>query len=172
MPVKRGARATGESWRDHYRTPTDFLNRARMLWGIDEPFDPFPVNYSELYGDMWSGFQNVWGSFAWVNPPFSRYKEAVAHGLQQPTEQLWICAVDNSTKWFQALWDASSGICLLNSRVRFIDPRTGEQTKGTDIGKGNAIFYRGNNPGAFSHHFQDLGRIILKTEGNPHVLGI
>lgn len=156
-----GATATGENWRDNYRTPPEILDRVRLIW--PDYFDPFPIAILIPLPEPWDGFSSEWDSCAFINPPFSKYKQAVQHGLTQPTEQIWLSHTNHDTSWWKALFEASSAVCLLHKRVKFIDPRNGIQTRSTAIGKCQSVFYRGDDVEAFARAFEDIGFIVVSN---------
>lgn len=158
--MKEGAAATGENWRDNYITPPRILEAVNTLWPRGW-FDPCPSKRSCWYdGDsVYDGLVNSWPIESYVNPPFSQYLKWLAHGLPQMVDQLWICHHDSSTERFKRLWNASDAFVLLEDRVKFIDPRTGEPTTNSSYGKSQTIFYIGSDIYQFNHVFKNLGYV-------------
>ncbi len=159
--LKEGAKATGEAWRDNYRTPAYIIDRVNAVFP-DGWLDPCPENpLPGMDGLGMYSFQN-----RYVNPPFSQYQKWVDHWLYQPGEQIWICHTNNSSGWFKQLMAEASALCLLFKRVIFIDPRTGEPCKNSSYGKSQSVIYVGDRPEVFIGEFSKLGYSFLTNKGN------
>jgi hypothetical protein len=155
--IPMGAKATGQSLRDHWQTPPYILEAAvwflKSLPNITEVFDPCPPN------PQLDGLAIEWPPGTFINPPFSQYAKWVDHGIKQKPEQIWICHHNHDTRWFRKLMDYSDAISLLTKRVNFIHPENGHQP-GSAIGKCQSIVYRGRYVDHFEGHFCDLGRVL------------
>lgn len=154
--MKTGAKQTGEDWRDSYGTPPYILKAVAQL--CDYWADPCPPSpHFDGLGREWDEYWD----FVFVNPPFSQYAKWVDHGMKQDCDQVWLSHTNNDTQWFQKLASKASALCLLNKRVKFIDPRTGVETTSTFINKGQCIHYIGNDLEGFNRAFSPLGNVLL-----------
>lgn len=142
--------------KDRWRTPQYILDAVNAFYGTRFWFDPCPPN------PEFDGLSVSWKELNYINPPFSDYLTWVEYGLTQWGEQIWICHHDSSTKRFQKLAARASAILLLDERVKFIDPDTGEQSKGTDAAKSQTLIYIGDKPYSFCDSFQHLGLPLMK----------
>jgi hypothetical protein len=152
--IQRGAKTTGENWRDNYQTPPYILDKVNILFGDNNWFDPFPVNPSfNVFMDLYptDDIRHMY-----INPPFSLYSKAVDTLLPRKAEQIWILSnIKTETTYAQKLLAKASAICYLNKRVAFIDPRTGIPAK--DNYCGQMLLYIGNDPDFFCSVFRTLG---------------
>lgn len=150
-----GAKATGEDWRDHYRTPPDILRAVEHVFPFY--YDPCPANPD------FDGLSVWWPPEAYINPPFGDYGKWAAWGLRQPGPQIWMCNTNNASSWYQELLRASSAMVLFSYRVKFIDPRTGAPAKRP--ANHTTVFFRdgGADPSqylAFKQQFSQFGYFI------------
>jgi phage N-6-adenine-methyltransferase len=98
-----------------------------------------------FYRDWAQDVLDAGGGAVWCNPPYSRaggpLKKWVAKAKEESAKGLIVCMLlpaDVSTDWFSMLWDRIDGCWLpgvrgyfADTRIRFIDPRTGQKSKGT-----------------------------------------
>jgi hypothetical protein len=97
----------------------------------------------------------------YINPPFSRYSDAVNCLYIEQSEQIWI--LDNGkteTKYAQKLLREASALCFLSRRVPFIDPRTDLPAKKNRSGQ--ILIYRGTDTKRFWHFFNHLGVVNIQ----------
>lgn len=151
---RMGANLTGEEWRDYWRTPDHILeivNKAARYYGLPV-FDVAQVPILRTLTGF-DAFTYDWpaGYLQYINPPFSEYKDWASRGAQQlkrgePMVQIWICHTNNSTGWFKELVKSSycQWVGLLDRRVKFIDPRTGEPSDNSAIGKSQSLICLSN----------------------------
>jgi len=110
---------------------------------------PCKLFYSKddsAFGHNWAeNVAAIGGGAAWCNPPYSRtggpLKKWVEKAIEESRRGLVVAMLlpaDTSTDWFSLLWDREKGMWrdgvqgyFTDGRIRFIDPRTGEKTKGS-----------------------------------------
>lgn len=138
--IQMGANSTKEEWRDNWQTPKYILEAVNKFWqprkypDRHDWYDPCPIGHIE------DGLSKDWPERVYVNPPFSQYLEWAKKGIQEFTkkehsdqfwpEQIWIMNYDSSTTRQKILMQHAKAVCMLDNRVQFIDPRTGEPSKG------------------------------------------
>lgn len=164
--IKTGALATGENWRDHWKTPPHIIEAINQMWP-DGWHDPCPANpqHDALSDECdWNA-----GGPLYINPPFSQYRAWVDKWTNEARpEAIWLCHHSHDTSWFQGLTSGepeNTAICLLRGRLRFIDPRTGDPSASTAIGKCQSLIYYGRMEGhrRFFETFSPLG-LVLKPD--------
>lgn len=159
--IKTGAKATGEKWKDDYQTPSYILEAVNEFYGgRNEWLDPCPPRILRPVSidAFWLHPSSTWLNKRkmYINPPFSKYLKFVQHLLPLGGEQIWIMHHDSSTERQRLLMERARLVCLLNERVRFIDPRTGEVSKGTEVGKSQTLIYLSDE-----HDMQRVNDFIL-----------
>lgn len=158
-PMQMGAKAKGDPIADQWQTPPEILDAVRAFYG-GEFFDPCPAKPD------FDGLAVKWQPNAFINPPFSQYKQWSWHGKFQPRPQIWLCNQNHDTEWYDNLITGASALCLLMDRVVFIDPRTGKPAADkngrpqTAIGKCQTLVYAGDDVKGFYEHFRPLGKIV------------
>lgn len=154
--IKQGAKATGETERDNWQTPEYILDTVGRFYG-QVWFDPCPANPSfNVFGVSCDNPSHL----MYVNPPFSRYLDFVKHLMPWGGEQIWMMHHDHSVKRQKLLMEAGSAMCLIQHRVRFIDPATGEPSRQTAFGKSQTLIYIGERSDEFIRQFSNLGRCV------------
>ena len=161
--IKQGAKATGEAWRDNWITPNYLWDAIREF--SPEVEDACPINATF---DTLAEPGRFLEKDIYVNPPFSRYLEfvkaiAVPQYFPAIRSQLWIMHHDSSTERQRMLMRRGTIMCMLYERVKFIDPRTGEPSWSSAVGKSQSIIYIGPSErnSAFKSTFRDLGKVVL-----------
>lgn len=155
--VKMGAKATGENERDNWQTPQYILDLVDRFF-FNKWFDPCPANPQfDLFRDEVNICTNTG---IYINPPFSRYLDFVNQILPFPGEQIWMMHHDHSVKRQKLLMEKASAMCMIQHRVRFINPATGEASKQTAFGKSQTLIYIGPRPKAFMREFGALGQCV------------
>ena len=100
------------------------------------------------------------GDFVFMNPPYSRavgqWTERFLDELPTGAEGLALVRLDN-TRWFNALMDEATAMCLPRKRIKFFDPSIGEEVGGTNFA--SALIQIGGNPRHFSHHWENVARL-------------
>lgn len=151
---RMGSHLTGEEWRDYWQSPPSILkiiHTAARYYGM--PFYDVAQTPEEREVTGFDAFESPWpsGKTLYINPMFSEYDRWGARGVEQldrgePMVQIWICHTNNSTGWFKNLVKSSycQWVGLLDRRVFFIDPRTGEPSKNSAIGKSQSLICLSN----------------------------
>lgn len=143
-PIPMGVKETGELWRDSYITPQYITSAIKHVFP-EGWLDPCPQEWEESHGDGLDigSFTESASKNVYINPPFSQYQRWTDAWLEHETSnQIWICHTNNSSQWYKDLERASDLICLLNNRVKFIDPRTGLPSESSAIGKSQTVFFK------------------------------
>lgn len=166
MLIKTGMKATGENWRDNYETPEYILEAVNEFYGgRNEWYDPCPRRPVLDVFSLDRSSPGISKRKMYINPPFSEYRKFVQHILPLGGEQIWIMHHDSSTERMQLLMERARLICLLTERVKFIDPRTGKVSKGTEVGKSQTLIYLSDEHDwhrmhAFILCFRALGKVL------------
>lgn len=99
-----------------------------------------------------------------MNPPYARgviepFINKFVESVNRGGHPGGIVLVNNSTetRWFQALLQASSAICLVRGRIRFLK---GGNESGQGL-QGSIVAYAGPNPEFFAHHFKQYGPVFM-----------
>jgi hypothetical protein len=166
LGTARGTAGTGEFER---YTPAKYIDAAREVLGeID--LDPASsrvaqetVRASRFFTVDDDGLEQDWEGRVWLNPPYHRellphfVSKLVAEFRARHT-QAAIMLTNNSTdtEWFIEAAVACAAICFTQGRVRFLT-RNGEELFPT---QGQAFFYFGDDPEAFSSVFCGIGTIM------------
>lgn len=159
------------SGENEWYTPPDIIERARRaMGGIDcDPASSATANKNVkadiYYSVMDDGLSQKWRGCVWLNPPYAQplcanFCEAVTHKfLNKEIEQACVL-VNNATEtsWFSKMHQASTGVCFLDWRVKYLD-KTG-QSAGTPL-QGQAVFYFGKRLASFSAAFSNAGRVTV-----------
>jgi len=124
---------------DAAASPANKLPPCKLFYTKED--SAFDHNWAlDVSAQWWHG-----SAAAWCNPPYSRtggpLKKWVEKALEESRRGLVIAMLlpaDTSTDWFGLLWDRDKGMWrdgvqgyFTDGRIRFIDPRTGEKTKGS-----------------------------------------
>ncbi|HWT40366.1 MAG TPA: hypothetical protein VN081_03830 [Dongiaceae bacterium] len=152
--IKQGAKATGISEKDNWRTPQYILDLVDRFYCRHPWFDPCPVDPQFNVFDVDC---NNPTHLMYVNPPFSLYLDFVNHLLPWGGEQIWMMHHDHSVKRQKLLMEKASAMCFIKHRVRFINPVTGEPSKSSAIGKSQTLIYIGARSAEFIDVFSALG---------------
>lgn len=165
------AHVAHNSGNDEWYTPPYIVEAARRaMGGID--LDPAtsllaPVHAPLFYTKDDDGLAHTWTGRVWMNPPYSRplLGKFVDKLLSSPGVQQACVLVNNCTETAagQALLSASSAVCFLRGRVRYLD-ETGAPRK-TPL-QGQMVCYIGKGPSSFIREFTPLG-VVLTTPTRP-----
>ena len=119
--------------------------------------DPFTEQSPDALKQDWKSFELP----LWCNPPFSRYEEFYDAVSAAPAAQIWVVNHDHSTKLFKKMFKDADYICLLDRRIRFIDPRTMEPAKRPS--SCNTLFFKNINNNYIYRNleaFWKIGKIL------------
>ena len=158
------------SGNDEWYTPPEFLDAAHnVMGGIDtDPASSDVANtrvralaYYTLQDD---GLRRPWRGRVWMNPPYSRglinqFCAALRYHREagRVTEAITLTNNATETAWFADLLVIASAICLVSSRIKFLD-RDGNRS-GSPL-QGQIIVYSGPNVAAFEKHYSQFGKVI------------
>ncbi len=158
------AQATGET---EWFTPPEYIEAACLVMGgID--LDPASceeakqiVRADTFYSSQDDGLAQRWFGRVWLNPPYSQplivqFADKLVASFNAGDVKQACVLVNNATEtaWFQLMLKASSAICFIRGRVRFLNAE-GENT-GAPL-QGQAVLYFGNKAAAFQDAFRDFG---------------
>ncbi|MCY4247477.1 MAG: DNA N-6-adenine-methyltransferase [Chloroflexi bacterium] len=152
--------------RYEWYTPQWLIERVhRALGAIDlDPASSLVANEivgaTSYYTEADDALTKSWRGRVFLNPPYARkvIDAFIDHLLRQ--RKLGNCVeyvvlVNNATetRWAQRLLSASSDVCFLSRRVRFINPHG---ASGGPL-QGQMVCYAGANGDRFVFAFQDVG---------------
>jgi phage N-6-adenine-methyltransferase len=156
------------SGENEWYTPREFIEAARATMGsIDlDPASSEIANQIVQAGAFYTleddGLAQDWFGNVWLNPPYAQpevsyFADKVvseAENVQQ------VCILVNNateTAWFQSLLGVIDAVCLLRSRVKFLDTQL--KPNGAPL-QGQIILYAGANTALFVEHFSPFGVIL------------
>ena len=161
---------THNSGENEWYTPPEYIEAARaVMGGIDtDPASSTVANQTvkaqTFYSAEDDGLAHSWQGRVWMNPPYSQpliglFCNALRWSIESGNVTEAITLTNNATEtaWFADLLANADAVCLLRSRVRFID-RYGNPS-GAPL-QGQAVTYSGPNVDAFANHFGRLGGIL------------
>jgi hypothetical protein len=154
--IAHGVKATGQVERDNWLTPSHIMQAVNDFF-FGDYFDPCPAN--PTFNGLELDWDTVRAQGLYINPPFSQYLAWSSWGMHFRKEQLWMCHHSHDTRWMQMLLKRSAAICMLNDRVKFLDP-VDRKPKGTAFGKCQSLIYIGKRDDAFKASFSEMGLIL------------
>jgi phage N-6-adenine-methyltransferase len=160
---------TQNSGNNEWYTPTKFIESARLVMGSID-LDPASseianktVKAKKYYTQQDNGLSKKWAGNVWLNPPYSKDlingfidKVATQKGINN------ICVLVNNateTAWGQKLLNLASCICLIKTRIKFLD-YTGTPAKSPL--QGQMVVFKGKNTAAFITEFSKHGVCLKK----------
>ena len=166
------AHVSHNSGNNEWYTPAPIIEAAREVFGGAIDIDPASNNVAQeivkartYYTSETNGLIYPWFGKVWMNPPYAAtlIKQFSAK-LVSDFEDGWvdeaITLTNNSTetKWFQAIAEISSAVCMPKGRVRFWAPGK----LATPL-QGQSITYVGKNPDRFVKVFKEIGVVFVKV---------
>jgi hypothetical protein len=161
---------TNNSGENEWYTPEKFIEAAREAMGsIDtDPASSDLANQTvkaQTYFTADSdGLTKTWGGNVWMNPPYAQplitqFTELLSDKFDSGEINQACVLVNNATEtnWFQRMLDSCTCLCLLKSRVKFID-KSGNPS-GAPL-QGQIVLYFGNNPQSFEKSFSQFGKVL------------
>ena len=165
------AHVAHNSGNNEWYTPPEFIDSARCLMGeIDcDPASSCKANETVkakiFYTDQDDGLEREWKGRVWMNPPYAKPLIAkfcdalVNHYISgRVTEACVLVNNATETKWFRSLSSIASGLCLVDGRVKFLDPK-GEP--GAPL-QGQVVVYLGRESDRFKEHFKCHGDVWVR----------
>jgi hypothetical protein len=182
-PKRNDAPATDDS--DLWQTPPWFVERLVTHLGpialdpcasrcISSTVHTVPavVRYDEhkdgLYASNWLRECESYGNgsrLVYVNPPYSRGNLPLATALcadwaEKGCEVVTLIPARTGENWFdEHVWQRGTSACFLHGRVKFFDPRTGKEAKGTGRFSSVAVYY-GPRPEVFCDAMDGAGATV------------
>jgi len=159
------AHVAHNSGENEWYTPEKFITAARNVMGSID-FDPASseianrtVGATTYKTKDDSGLDVDWHGNVWMNPPYAQplimqFSEKVVEQLPNIKQAIVLVNNGTETKWFQLMAKNASAICLISSRVKFIDPDG--NASGAPL-QGQIILYFGDNPVGFCEVFSEFG---------------
>ena len=162
---------SNNSGENEWYTPLYIIERARKAMGAID-CDPASnalanknVKADVFYTAQQDGLTKKWRGRVWLNPPYSnplcsQFCESVtSRFLNQEIEQACVL-VNNATEteWFSKMHSASSAVCFLDGRVKYLD-KTG--TPANTPLQGQAVLYFGKRVVSFCAAFSNAGRVTV-----------
>lgn len=145
MANERERTAIGSYLSDEYQTPPDLVERFRAALGgtigLDPCYSSIPGHRFQPFADVTWGLEDeplrlpveVWQQYGsiYVNMPYSdptpwAHKIAICESVD------WLVLSNSQTcaKWWHVLARASAHILFPRQRIAFVDPLSGQVTKG------------------------------------------
>jgi phage N-6-adenine-methyltransferase len=159
---------------DSWFTPRTYIDLVNQAIGeIDlDPFSSAQANEviqaNRFFDEHSNAFVQKWFQKAgtvFMNPPYSRQliNPSIALFLQhwqagEITQGIVLVNNATETKWFQALLEEASSICLVSKRIAF-ENRDGKHVSGNT--RGQVFLYFGSQSGKFKRTFSRIG-VVLK----------
>ena len=172
LKAEKKVHVSHNSGENEWYTPVHLLDAAReCMGGIDA--DPATseianrtVGASTWYTAEDDGLSKTWAGRVWMNPPYSqpeiaRFSDAVSDKYDAGEIDQACVLVNNATEtaWFQRMLSSCSAVCLLRTRVKFLDPSG--KPSGAPL-QGQAVLYFGADPRAFQVAFGAHGAILVR----------
>jgi len=158
------------SGNNEWYTPDYLLDSARVVLGsfdVDPASNPIAqqrVRASAYFTKYDSGLDKHWVGKVWMNPPYSavlikQFAAKLTHEMSCGNTTEFVVLVNNATEtaWFREMCSTASAVCLLQKRVKFLDP---DGKPGAPL-QGQCVIYGGDNPIAFANEFRKYG-IVCK----------
>jgi len=183
--VSKPRQAVNNSGNDEWYTPPEIINLVRQVFGGSIDLDPASCDYAQTWIKannyftlQTNGLAQKWkADSVFLNPPYSHlskkdrkagkksWLEYFVDEFDKGHFQEGIILVNSNTgsQWYQDLAPHSTLMCLINSRIKFIDSRT--KQPGEQPGAHNSFFYFKNdkNTTQFENVFSSVG-VILKPQ--------
>ena len=162
--------AEGQVGHDEWLTPPSVLDLVRKVGIIG--LDPFAtksphdqvkakIKYQLPRSD---GLKLTWKvpqGLTFANPPFMHLRvvsEKLLAEKLKGAEIILLAPIRADTIWFKNAVEASSAICFLPKRLRFLSPVSG-QVEGTSMYP-SGLFYIGKRLGTFHSAMKDAGWVV------------
>lgn len=164
------AHVANNSGNNEWYTPPNFIAAARETMGSIDT-DPASsevanktVQAQQYFDAQADGLKQQWRGNVWMNPPYAQpliadFAQALSDKyLSGEVEQACVL-VNNGTEtgWFQTLIGVASAVCLVKTRVKFLDPSGAPS--GAPL-QGQAVIYLGKDHDKFSDSFCSFGKVL------------
>ncbi|MCI0348146.1 MAG: phage N-6-adenine-methyltransferase, partial [Acidobacteriales bacterium] len=121
------------------------------------------IGAQSYYTTEEDGLAQPWHGNVWLNPPYaqpliSQFADKFAAEYEAGNITHACILVNNATEtaWFRAFLKVAAAICLLDGRVRFLDPNG---RPGAPL-QGQIVLYVGRDTALFTEHFSELGPVL------------
>lgn len=166
MAEKAEHRVEVNSGENEWYTPAEYIEMARQVLGsIDlDPASSEAANRVVQAGQFFThksdGLKQEWRGNVWMNPPYAQPlisqfagKLVDEHEAGNVASAIVLTNDCTDTGWFHRLATASSAICFIRGRIRFVST---DGEKGTPT-QGQAFFYFGQALDDFAAVFTKIG---------------
>lgn len=174
---------------DAWFTPAKYIEAARAALGGHIDLDPFSdpaanlvVQASRIFTINDSALTQTWAPMngtpaqtVWMNAPYGKTcREAVDKFLLEYSEGNFTNAIvlmnnATETKWFQALLNKASAMCLTSHRIAFYNIDGKAISSNT---RGQAFLYFGDDPVAFGREFAQFGFVATLQGAHSHLIAV
>ena len=174
----RKPHVSNNSGNNEWYTPPVFIDSARVVMGrIDlDPASSAVANKTVMadryFTSQDDGLAQDWHGRVWLNPPYAQplvrqVAEALVRKFERGDVSQACVLVNNATEtvWFQTLLTTSSAVCLMRSRIRFLDP-SGKPRKSPL--QGQVVIYFGSAVQEFVREFSKHGACLASH--HPHAI--
>ena len=164
------AHVANNSGNNEWYTPPNLIAAAREAMGSIDT-DPASsdianqvVQAQQYFTAETNGLTQQWRGNVWMNPPYAQpliadFSTALAEKVRSGEVDQACVLVNNGTEtgWFQTLLDVASAVCLVKTRVKFIDPSG--KPSGAPL-QGQAVIYIGKESERFTDAFCSFGKVL------------
>jgi ParB family chromosome partitioning protein len=161
---------SNNSGENEWYTPERFIEAARKAMGsIDtDPASSDLANETVKAQTYFTvddnGLSKQWGGNVWMNPPYAQplitqFTKLLSNKFDDGEINQACVLVNNATEtgWFQRMLESCNCLCLLKSRVKFID-KSGSPS-GAPL-QGQIVLYFGENTREFVDAFSEYGKVL------------
>lgn len=163
------AHVANNSGNNEWYTPANIITAAREAMGSID-IDPASsdianqtVQAATYFTAETNGLAQEWPGNVWMNPPYAQpliadFSAALAEKVKVGEVRQACVLVNNGTEtaWFQTLLDVASAVCLVKTRVKFVDPNG----KPSAPLQGQAVIYIGKESQRFADAFCSFGKVL------------
>jgi hypothetical protein len=122
------------------------------------------VKAAQFFTKEDDGLSKKWKGRVWLNPPYAQplinqFSDAVSDKFDSGEIKQACVLVNNATEtgWFQRMLKSASALCLIRSRVKFLDP---SGKPGAPL-QGQALIYFGGEKNLFAKLMKDHGKVAF-----------
>lgn len=142
----------------NYRTPPEIFQLAQSLFGefdLDAAADETDA-LTWFIDDAFTGewcCQDYPASAVWCNPPYSDTEAWVNRAIAQCIEEkvcrrvVMLIPVNTGVSYWKTIYEHATAICMINGRISFINPETGQRDGGNRHDSCFVVFDSNKIPG-------------------------
>lgn len=158
---------------NEWGTPSKYIESARKVMGSID-LDPasndaaqMTVKAGSYCDEQRNGLTVPWFGNVWLNPPYGYglakpFMDRLVDQYKKSLIESAIVLTNNTPDtnwWSETSGKYSSALCLLDHRISFINPDTGEAERGNNR---NQLFsYFGDDPELFCEEFDQYGLCVI-----------